>query len=130
MDRLRFARLLPAFAGAYVVLNLLHVADHVRQGRALAPQVTGPGTAVLLVGVLLFVVAWRRHPIAPYLGLAFGLVTAVGLVAVHLIPPWGAYSDSYLPLHLDAVSWLSVLTLFAAGVAIAVSSTLQVSKAR
>jgi hypothetical protein len=130
MDRVRSARLLPASATAYVVLNLLHVADHVRQGRALAPQVTLPGTAVLVVAVALAVLAWSRHPIAPYLGLAFGLVTSIGLVVVHLVPQWGAYSDSYLPLHLDALSWVSVLALLAAGIAVGVSSTFRVASFR
>lgn len=130
MDRVRLGRLLPIFATTYVVLNLLHVVDHVRQGRALAPQVTGPGTAVLLVGIVLVLLAWLRNPLAPYLGLAFGAVTSVGLVVVHLIPPWGAYSDSYLPLHLDAISYLSVLSLLAAGVAIAISSAAAVVNPR
>ena len=123
MDRARAAHLLRASATAYVVLNLVHVADHVRQGRALAPQVTWPGTAVLIVAIALAVLAWRRNPFAPYLGLAFGAVTSIGLVVVHLVPQWGAYSDSYLPLHLDALSWLSVLALLAAGIAVGVSST-------
>ena len=122
MDRVPAAHLLPASATAYVVLNLLHVADHVRQGRALAPQVTWPGTAVLIMAVTLAVLAWRRNPLAPYLGLAFGAVTSIGLVVVHLIPQWGAYSDSYLPLHLDALSWLSVLALLAAGIAVGICS--------
>ena len=122
MDRVPAPHLLQASATAYVVLNLLHVADHVRQGRALAPQVTWPGTAVLVVAIALAVLAWRRNPLAPYLGLAFGALTSVGLVVVHLVPQWGAYSDSYLPLHLDALSWLSVLALLAAGIAVGVSS--------
>ncbi|HEV1997293.1 MAG TPA: hypothetical protein VGR61_04070 [Candidatus Dormibacteraeota bacterium] len=130
MDRARLGSLLPAFATGYVVLNLLHVADHVRQGRALAPQVSGPGTAVLFVAVILAALAWRRSRLAPYLGLAFGAVTSVGLVIVHLIPPWGAYSDSYLPLQLDALSYLSVLSLLAAGPAIGISSAVALSGTR
>ncbi|MFN2464803.1 MAG: hypothetical protein ABR598_00885 [Candidatus Dormibacteria bacterium] len=120
MTRARIAALLPTAAAAYVVLNLFHVADHVRQGRVLSPGVTYPGTAVLIVAVALTVLAFRRSRVAAPLAVAFGAVTAIGLVAVHLVPAWGTFSDSYLPLRLDAVSWLSVLALLAAGVAVGI----------
>lgn len=120
MTSARLANLLPVATTGYVALNVLHVLDHVRQGRALAPEVTYPGTAVLVLAVVLTVLAFRHSPVAPAAAVVFGVVTALGLVAVHVLPHWSAFSDSYLPLHLDAVSWLSLLTLLAAGITVGI----------
>jgi hypothetical protein len=65
--------------------------------------------------------------VAPLAAAAFGTAAFIGLLAVHVAPSWGVLSDSYLPLHLDAISWLSVVALLvaAAGMALAGASALR-----
>jgi hypothetical protein len=119
-NRARPTAALVVAAAVFVIADLLHFADHVRQGRALPVSVTAPGTLSLLVAVALLVLALRRQSVAPLLATALGWFIAVGVIAVHLLPPWGAYSDSYLPLHLDVLSYINLGVLIATAVGLAV----------
>ncbi|MFN2463722.1 MAG: hypothetical protein ABR573_07465 [Candidatus Dormibacteria bacterium] len=119
MTRMKSA--LPLFAAVFVAIDLLHFADHVRQGRPLGPGVTTPGTISLVLAILVLVLAIRHSRLTPPLALALGSTVAIGVLAVHLLPPWGPYSDSYLPLGLDALSYISLgaLSLSAAALGVA-----------
>lgn len=116
---MRRTRLLSVLAVGYVVLDLLHFGDHLRQGRALAPQIYTAGTVGLVVAIAVAVLAVRHHALAAPAATAFGLVAAVGVTASHLLPAWGYLSDSYIPLHLDALSWISAIALVAGALALA-----------
>ena len=117
----RKQNLLILAAAVFVVVDVLHFADHLRQGRALGVGVTTPGTISLLLAIVVLVLAIRHSGIVAALATGLGAIVAIGVLAVHLLPPWGAYSDSYLPLHLDGLSYVSLaaLSLSAATLALA-----------
>jgi len=119
--------LLTSAAAVFVFIDLLHFADHLRQGRPLGPGVTTPGTISLFVAIAVLVLAVRHSRVAPPLAAALGAVVAIGVLAVHLLPPWGAYSDSYLPLHLDALSYLSLALLSLSAAALAAAGARQLA---
>ena len=102
-------------AAAFLAANLLHGADHVRQG------VDDVGVAVKIGGALLTVAAIevfrrRRHPGAALLATIVGFTAAVAVVASHVAPHWSILSDSYLDdVSPDALSWAVMLAEVAAG---------------
>ncbi|MDQ3758861.1 MAG: hypothetical protein M3331_02805 [Actinomycetota bacterium] len=97
-------------------LLVLHTVDHAigQPSRAL------PGSSSL-VGVAGFTItaasAWlalNRSPIAPQASAVVGALTAMGVIAVHLLPTWWTWvSDPYWGFDASFVSWLSLLTLLA-----------------
>lgn len=102
-------RSLLAPAIALLLGHLVHDADHFRQGRSIE-------TPVLVLGVLAYVVLFaelalilRRSPLAPMGAVAVGLVTAIGFVAVHVVPDWGPFADGYPDAGVDALSWAVVV---------------------
>lgn len=97
-----------------LVLLLMHVADHARQGHDVPLQVTIPGLSsqVLLLGALWL--AARRHPLAPEAAIALGFGVATGFVLVHLLPTWWTFSDAYPDADVDALSWIQALACVAA----------------
>jgi hypothetical protein len=110
-------RLLLANA-ALAVLLVGHIYDHVSrqpQSAQLDGFANAPGIAgVILVFVSLGVVALR----APYcveFAAFVGVSTALGFVAIHLLPHWGMFSDPYASRHLDAVSWIEMLASLMGG---------------
>jgi quinol-cytochrome oxidoreductase complex cytochrome b subunit len=114
-------RLLKVAAVTYVVVEGLHILDHLRQGRASPAQVYVAGITGLIAALVVLGVVLAEHRLAPLTAGLFGTVDALGVFSVHLVPPWFFLSDSYFPLHLDAASWISaiVLVLAAAGLALA-----------
>ena len=115
----------------YPALNVVHVLDHLRQGRVLSIEVYGIGTLGLLSGLLVLFLALRDHPEAPLGAAVFGTAATIGVALVHLAPSWGVFSDSYTILRLDTWSWLSADLLMVSGAALAVtglSSLLGVSR--
>src|SRR5438045_5048484 len=104
-------------AATFLVANLLHTADHLRQHMA------GLNTEILLAGGLLtvaavgvLVFALRRHSSAPLLAVIVGFEAAIGVTASHIAPHWGILSDSYTnDIHADALSWAVMLFEVAAG---------------
>ena len=117
-------------AAAFVLVDLLHFADHVRQGRALGPGVTTPGSISLVLAIAVLVLAVRHNRVAPALAAGLGAIVAIGVLGVHLLPPWGAYSDSYLPLHLDALSYVSLATLSISAAVLALTGARQLASRR
>ncbi|HEV3234140.1 MAG TPA: hypothetical protein VG329_06290 [Candidatus Dormibacteraeota bacterium] len=101
-----YARWLSVFAVGYVVLDSIHALDHLRQGRALSPQILVAGSIALVAAVFVMLLVLRRHPIAPLAATAFGTAAALGVFAAHIMPNWYYLSDSYQPLNLDLLSWI------------------------
>jgi hypothetical protein len=120
------AKLLSVVAVAYVVLDVLHFGDHLRQGRSLAAQIYVAGNVGLVVAIVVAALAVRAHPIAPAAAAAFGLLAAMGVTATHILPAWGFLSDSYTSVHVDALSWVSACSLVICGLALAASGTTMV----
>ncbi len=104
-------RLLAANAALAAVLAG-HIADHVLRQPAeeqLGLLASLPGLlGAAAVFVLLGLVA-RGVSIAPALAAGLGLLTALGFVAVHLLPHWSMFSDPYADRYLDAGSWIEML---------------------
>ena len=94
----------------FVAANLLHTADHQRQGTAgLRWEILAGGSAITIAAIASLVLAWRKDERAPIFGAVLGLSAAAGIAASHLAPHWSAFSDSYPEIHADAVSWIVVL---------------------
>ena len=109
-----------------VAADVAHALDHARQGRHLTAEVYAAGIAGWIALAVLLVLVARGHRLAaPYAG-AVGVNVAVGFVAVHLLPRWGALSDPYPSFHPDAVSW----ALVALPVAAALNLVWQATRAR
>jgi len=100
---------LPIAAIAFLAANLLHGADHLRQG------VDGVDVAVKVGGAMLTVAAVvvfrkRTDPIAPLLATIVGFTAAILVAASHIAPHWSLLSDSYVDdVHPDALSWAVML---------------------
>src|SRR3954447_23741849 len=94
----------------FVAVNLLHTADHQRQGtEGLTWEIYVGGSAITLAAVASLVLAARRDERAPTFGAVLGLSAAAGIAASHIAPHWSALSDSYPQIHADAISWVVVL---------------------
>lgn len=91
-----------------VALHLAHDLDHVRQGGrdSIGDAVPFLAVTAWLSTILLVVLVARRHRLAPGFAVFFGLTFALGFVVVHLLPDWGAFSDSYQVYDPDALSWV------------------------
>ena len=102
---------LPVAAAAFLAANLLHGADHLRQGvDGLDVAIKAGGGAITLAAVGVVVLAARRHPAAPLAATLVGFVTAVLVTASHVVPHWSVLSDSYVDdVTVDALSWAVVL---------------------
>lgn len=112
-----------ALSGAVLALTLLHDADHMRQGRDLPTtlNVIGIVAPLLALAVLIGVArGWRGGTIA---ATGFGFLTALGLIAIHVLPSWSAISDPYGEANVDAASWLSLIALIVASTALGVAGS-------
>ena len=118
---------------AAVLLGLLivHVADHTfRQDRTTPAELGVVGTLGLVAVIVVLAAALMRRREAPALAALVGGGTAIGFVVVHLFPHWGLLSDPYPELHLDALSWASMLASLLAGAALAVAGVRQRGRVR
>jgi len=94
----------------FVAANLLHTADHQRQGtEGLSWEIFVGGSAITVAAIASLVLALRRDDRAPLFSAVLGLSAAAGIAASHLAPHWSALSDSYPEIHADAISWVVVL---------------------
>jgi hypothetical protein len=101
------------WAAAFFVLALtLHTADHLRRGMEVVPpavMIAGmiQGVAAAITVVLVF----RRNRWAPHAAILIGFSSALGFGAAHLLPTWGAFSDSFIDAAPAAgVTWFSWVT--------------------
>jgi hypothetical protein len=112
MDRARIRDDWLAIAAiAYLVANLLHGADHIRQELAGVNVVIAAGGAMLTAaGVAAVIVALRHEPRTPLVATVVGFIAAILVAASHVAPHWSVLSDSYIDdVHPDALSWAVVL---------------------
>src|SRR6187551_1496297 len=94
----------------FLAANLLHTADHQRQGLdGLSWEILAGGSALTVAAIASLVLAYRHDARAPIFGAVLGLSAAVGIAASHLAPRWSALSDSYPQIHADAIWWAVVL---------------------
>src|SRR4051812_32709107 len=104
----------------FVAVNLLHTADHQRQGtEGLTWEIYLGGSAITLAAIASLVLARRGHWRAPIFGAVLGLSAATGIAASHIAPHWSAFSDSYPQIHADAISWIVVLAEIAGALVLA-----------
>lgn len=117
---LRWNSLAMAAVG-FVAANLVHTADHVRQGLGgLSSAILVGGTTLTLLAVVVAVMALRRHPRAPAYAAVVGFSGAVGIAASHLAPHWSSLSDPYPDLSVDALSWAVMLVEIAAALVLGI----------
>lgn len=112
---------LRAAALLYAVGLALHTADHFRRGTdAVTPQVLWLGTAGTVLGIVAIAAVLVGHRMAPEIAAAVGLPKAIGVSAVHFLPAWGAFSDSFVTGDVDALSWaaasIETIGAFALGI--------------
>jgi peptidoglycan biosynthesis protein MviN/MurJ (putative lipid II flippase) len=116
-------------AVAFVVANLLHTADHLRQGLGgLTPAILVGGTSLTVLAIVVMVMALRGHPRAPAFCAVVGLSGAVGVAASHLAPHWSTLSDPYPDLSVDALSWAVMLAEIAAALVLAIVALRQLTR--
>ena len=116
-------------AVAFVVANLLHTADHLRQGLGgLTPAIVVGGTSLTVLAIVVMVMALRGHPRAPAFCAVVGLSGAVGIAASHLAPHWSTLSDPYPDLSVDALSWAVMLAEIAAALVLAIVALRQLMR--
>lgn len=112
---------LRAAALLYAVGLALHTADHFRRGTdAVTPQVLWLGTAGTVLGALAIVAVLVGHRMAPEIAAAVGLPKAIGVSAVHFLPAWGAFSDSFVTGDVGALSWAAASVEVAGALALGV----------
>ena len=105
-SRLRWA------AVFFAVALTVHTADHLRRGMDVVPpavMIAGmiQGAAAAITVVLVF----RGSRWGPHAAILVGFASAVGFSAAHLLPTWGAFSDSFIDAAPAAgVTWFSWVT--------------------
>jgi len=114
--------MLRSAAFAYLAANLLHTADHFRQGLdGLTTEILLGGTALTLGAVLVLVLVLRDSPQAPLFAVVLGFSAVAGIAASHIAPHWSALSDSYPQIGADALSWIVVLIEMSAALWLGIS---------
>jgi hypothetical protein len=97
-------------AWAFMAANLVHTADHLRQGLGdLTTEILVGGSALTVLAVVVLVLVLRGHPRAPAFAAVVGLSGAAGIASAHIAPHWSALSDSYPEIGADALSWAVML---------------------
>jgi hypothetical protein len=112
---------LVAASALFVVANIAHTIDHVRQGVGrLSGEVLAGGTLISIFAALTLFLALSRHPRTASVATIVGFASALGIAAAHIAPHWSVLSDSYLDLRVDVGSWVIVSIEIAAGFALGV----------
>jgi len=110
-------RVLISSALLFIAGFALHTADHFRRGLdAITGEVLWSGTASSILAIAAIVLALPGHHLAPFAAIAVG-VTGLAIVAVHLAPSWGSFSDSLPDGHVDGFTWAAVLIEMAGALA-------------
>lgn len=94
----------------FVAAFVLHNADHARRGvDAVTDEVLWGGTLVGLVAAVTLTLVFTNHRAAAFAATVAGLSIGIGVSATHLLPSWGALSDSLPSGRVDAFTWVAVL---------------------
>jgi hypothetical protein len=76
-------------------------------------QVMWAGAIQFLLAVITVVLVVRRHPWAPLAAIVIGFASAIGFTAVHLLPHWSSFSDSFtgsrVAPNVTVLSWATAL---------------------
>jgi hypothetical protein len=130
MERTRSHALMKASI-AFVVANLAHTLDHLRQGTAgLSTEILAGGTTLSLLAIATLVFVLRGDRRAPLIATVVGLWSAAGVAASHIAPHWSAFSDSYPQIHADVLSWIVMLAEIAAAAALGLVGLRELSAGR
>ena len=93
----------------YLAGLALHTIDHLRRGiDATTKHVFWAGNASTVVGLTAVALILTRHRLAPVAAVAAGFPIAVGVAAVHGLPEWSAFSDSFVDQTMSWMSWTVV----------------------
>jgi hypothetical protein len=118
-------------SGVFVAANLLHTADHLRQGvGGLSTEILAAGTALTLLAIVVLVLALRGHRHAPIFAAVVGASGMVGILASHVAPHWSALSDPYPQIDADALSWMVMLLEVGAAAWLAVNGLRALRRSR
>jgi hypothetical protein len=103
-------------AVVFLASNLLHGADHLRQGAEQLDAVAKAGGAMLTAAaVAVVVLAVRRHRVAVPAAALLGFTAAALVTSAHVLPQWSVLSSSYVDdLAVDTLSWVVALLEIAA----------------
>lgn len=96
---------------------LLHTIDHGagQAGRDLPGSTNLVGAGGFAFTAASAYLALRRSPLSPEVSATVGVLTSVGVVAIHLMPNWWTWvSDPYWDFNAGFLSWLSVFAVLAA----------------
>ena len=96
----------------FAVALSMHTADHLRRGMDVVPlAVFTAGMIQGVTAVIAVILVFRGSRWAPHAAILVGLASAVGFTAAHLLPTWGAFSDSFIhAAPVEAVTWFSWVT--------------------
>jgi hypothetical protein len=115
---------------AFVAANLLHTADHQRQGtEGLSTEIFLGGSAITIAAIASLVLALRHDERAPIFAAVVGLSAAAGIAASHVAPHWSAFSDSYPEIGADAISWVAVVLEIGGALILAAVGTRELRRA-
>ncbi len=106
------------------VLTVIHDVDHVRQGRALPPELYVVAVAALVSVTATLIVLVRYPRWARTVTIAQGVATIVGVGAVHAAPQWSTVTDSYSAARADIVSWAIIVAMMLTGLTLALVAAL------
>lgn len=96
-------------AAVYLVGLALHTADHLRRGiDAVTQHVFWAGNVSTAVGLTAVVLIFTGHRLAPIAAVAAGFPIAIGVAAVHGLPEWSVFSDSFVDQTMSWMSWTVV----------------------
>ncbi len=101
---------------------LVHTGDHLRRGLdVVTTEVFWAGNVSTVLAVAVIALVFLGNRWAPLLAVAAGFSQALGVAAVHLLPGWGAFSDSLSAGGVDALSWAAVLIEIGGALALGVA---------
>jgi hypothetical protein len=123
------------YSALFYALGLaLHTADHFRRGLdASTSQVLIIGNISTALGIAVAVMAIVGYRHAPFLATVTGFPVAFGVAAVHLLPRWSAFSDTFVNAHntgVTGLSWSVVLIEIAGALAMSVAGLAVVREER
>jgi hypothetical protein len=103
-------RKLQTAALVYLAGLALHTADHLRRGiDAVTQHVFWAGNVSTAVGLTAVAMILTRHRLAPIAAVAAGFPIAIGVAAVHGLPEWSVFSDSFVDQTMSWMSWSVVV---------------------
>jgi len=90
---------------------MFHNVDHLRRGvNAVTHEVLIEGTLLSILSITAIGLVIARHRLAPMFAMVVGFIGAPGVAAVHLLPTWSAFSDSFPSGHVDNISWAAAIS--------------------